>query len=168
MAILAGTKVMENEPVAAKMLKERGFGEEVGERLILAPVEALYLLEKKRISIRDGRKKLTFESLFSLLKKAENELDMKYAVYRDLRSKGYVVRTGLKYGTYFRVYDKGIRVGEGHSELLIQPVPEEMKTSVYEIVRVVRLSHSVKKKMIWAIVDTEGSVTYLKLSRIVP
>jgi len=168
MAILTGTKVMENEPAAAKMLKERGFGEEVGERLILAPVEALYLLEKKRISVLDGKKKLTFDSLFSLLKKAEKELDMKYAVYRDLRSKGYVVRTGLKYGTCFRVYDKGIRVGEGHSELLVQPVPEEMKTSVYEISGAVRLSHSVKKKMIWAIVDTEGDVTYLKLSRIVP
>jgi tRNA-intron endonuclease len=168
MAILTGTKVMENEPAAAKMLKERGFGEEVGERLILAPVEALYLLEKKRISVLDGKKRLTFESLFSSLKKAEKELDMKYAVYRDLRSKGYVVRTGLKYGTYFRVYDKGIRVGEGHSELLVQPVPEEMKTSVYEIAGAVRLSHSVKKKMIWAIVDTEGDVTYLKLSRIVP
>jgi len=168
MAILTGTKVMENEPAAAKMLKERGFGEEVGERLILAPVEALYLLEKKRISVLDGKKKLTFDSLFSSLKKAEQELDMKYAVYRDLRSKGYVVRTGLKYGTYFRVYDKGIRVGEGHSELLVQPVPEEMRTSVYEIAGAVRLSRSVKKKMIWAIVDTEGDVTYLKLSRIVP
>jgi len=168
MAILTGTKVMENEPAAAKMLKERGFGEEVGERLILAPVEALYLLEKKRISVLDGKKKLTFESLFSSLRKAEKELDMKYEVYRDLRSKGYVVRTGLKYGTYFRIYDKGIRVGEGHSEMLVQPVPEEMKTSVYEIAGAVRLSHSVKKKMIWAIVDTEGDITYLKLSRIVP
>jgi len=168
MAILIGTKVMENEPAAAKMLKERGFGEEVGERLILAPMEALYLLEKKRISVLDGKKKLTFESLFSSLKKAEKELDMKYAVYRDLRSKGYVVRTGLKYGTYFRIYDKGIRVGEGHSEMLVQPVPEEMKTSVYGIAGAVRLSHSVKKKMIWAIVDTEGDVTYIKLSRIVP
>lgn len=168
MATLTGTKVMETEPSAAKMLKERGFGEMVGERLVLAPVETLYLLEKKRISVLDGKKRLTFESLFSLLKKSEKELDMKYAVYRDLRSKGYVVRTGLKYGTYFRVYDKGIRVGEGHSELLVQPVPEEMKTSVYEIAGAVRLSHSVKKKMIWAIVDTEGDVTYLKLSRIVP
>ncbi|VVB73591.1 tRNA-splicing endonuclease [uncultured archaeon] len=168
MAIFTGNKVMENEPAAAKMLKERGFGEEVGERLLLAPVEALYLVEKKRISVLDGKKRMAFDSLFLAFKKAEKELDMKYAVYRDLRSKGYVVRTGLKYGTYFRVYDKGIRVGEGHSELLVQPVPEEMKTSVYEIAGAIRISHSVKKKMIWAIVDTEGDVTYIKLSRIVP
>lgn len=168
MAQLTGTQIMESDPKAAQMLKERGFGEMVGERLLLAPVEALYLLEKKRISVLDGKKKLTFDRLFSVLKKLEKGLDMKYSVYRDLRSKGYVVRTGLKYGTYFRTYDKGIRVGEGHSDMLVQPVPEDKQTSAYEIAGAVRLSHSVKKKMIWAIVDTEGDITYLKLSRIVP
>ena len=168
MAQLIGTKVMESDSAAANVLKERGFGEEVGGRLLLAPVEALYLLEKKRIGVLDGKKKMTFEGLFASLKRGKKELDMKYAVYRDLRSKGYVVRTGLKYGTYFRVYEKGIRVGEGHADMLVQPVAEEKKTSVYEIAGSVRLSRSVKKKMVWAIVDTEGDVTYLKLSRIVP
>ena len=168
MAQLIGTKVMEDDPEMMKILKDRGFGELIGERMLLAPVEALYLLEKKRMHVTEGRKKMSFGSLFASLRKAEKELDMKYAVYRDLRSKGYVVRTGLKYGTFFRIYEKGIRVGEGHSSALVQPAAEEWKTSIYEIVGAIRLAHSVKKKMVWAIVDTEGDVTYLKLSRIVP
>lgn len=168
MAFIVGTKIFEDDKKTIDALSERGFGDPSGSTLVLAPVEALYLSEKKKISINDGKtskKKLSFTSLMQKLKKEDKEIGMKYLVYNDLRSKGYVVRTGLKYGTHFRAYEKGVRVGEGHSHWLIQPITEEWKTSIYELAGSIRLAHSVRKKMIWAVVDSEGDITYYKLER---
>jgi tRNA-intron endonuclease len=170
MATFSGSFVSETDKKKAADIAEHGFGEMEGERLILAPVEALYLTEKRRIKVRaaGGKAASGFESLLGRFKKQDKDIDIKYAVFRDLRMKGYVARTGLKYGTYFRVYEKGIRVGEGHSAWLVQPVREGWKTDSYDFARAVRLAHSVRKKMIWAVVDTEGDVTYYKLERMVP
>ena len=173
MAFIVGTRIFEDNKKNIDTLWERGFGEASGSAMVLAPVEALYLLEKKKITLTDGGKskskgkKLSFSALMQGLKKVDKEIGLKYLVYRDLRSNGYVVRTGLKYGTHFRVYEKGVRVGEGHSHWLIQPISEEWKTSIYELAKSIRLAHSVRKKMIWAVADTEGDITYYKLERIV-
>lgn len=168
MAILLGTHVVETDSEKNKLFVERGFGELEEDYLVLAPVEALYLSEIKKLKITDKRKWLGFERLLEKFKQSDNDIDIKYLVYKDLRKKGYVVRTGLKYGTYFRAYEKGVRVGEGHAHWLIQPIREEWKTSIYEISKAIRLAHSVRKKMMWAVVDSEGDVTYYKFERIVP
>lgn len=168
MAILSGSYVIEDDKELCREFAEHGFGEAEDSYLILAPVEALYLAEKKRARITAAGKVLSFRSLLERFRKADKDIDIKYFVYRDLRRKGYTVRTGLKYGAYFRVYEKGTRVGEGHSHWLVQPVREDWKTSAYDISRAIRLAHSVRKKMMWAVVDTEGDVTYYKFERIAP
>jgi tRNA-intron endonuclease len=183
MAYIIGDKIIEDDKEQIKAFHERGFGEMHGETLLLAPVEALYLTEIKKIGITKGEKEVvkgaskkegkvqkTYDigALFNEFKKGDKEIAVKYYVYRDLRKKGYVARTGLKYGTYFRVYEKGIRVGEGHSHWLVHPIQEHQKISIYEIARAIRLAHSVRKKMLWAVVDSEGDVTYYKMERMIP
>jgi tRNA-intron endonuclease len=179
MATIVGDRIIEDDQKQILEFHERGFGEIHGGLLALAPVEAIYLTEIKKISIiKEGNEprkgaagsKKTYGviSLFTELKKHDKEIATKYYVYRDLRKRGYVVRTGLKFGTYFRVYEKGIRVGEGHSQWLVHPIQEQKQTSIYELARAVRLSHSVRKKMLWAVVDSEGDVTYYKIERIIP
>ena len=37
-----------------------------------------------------------------------------YDVYADWRSKGYVIKTGFKFGTHFRIYFPGRTAGQGH------------------------------------------------------
>jgi tRNA-intron endonuclease len=180
MAQLIGDKILEEDKEMIKAFHDRGFGDIHGNTLLLAPVEALYLTEIGKLSIPKGTSKPVSEkarkpqkthdiaSLFNELKKWDKEIAVKYYVYRDLRKKGYVARTGLKYGTYFRVYEKGIRVGEGHSHWLVHPIQEHEKTSIYEVARAIRLAHSVRKKMLWAVVDSEGDVTYYKMERMQP
>ncbi len=164
MAYLVKNRIFEDDPNLARILKERGFGKDYEGKTLLSPVEALYLLENKRIMITQNRKEMKFKELISTLGNSDNDLDLKYIVYKDLRSKGYVVRTGFKFGACFRVYEKGIRVGEGRSHMLVYPVPEEKKTSIAEIRSMIRLSHSVKKSMLFAVVDGEGEVTYIKMN----
>jgi len=177
---MIGDKIIEDDKEMIKAFHDRGFGDIHGNTLLLAPVEALYLTEIRKLSIPKGTSKAAsgkagkpqkmheIASLFNEFKKWDKEIAVKYYVYRDLRKKGYVARTGLKYGTYFRVYEKGIRVGEGHSHWLVHPIQEHEKTSIYEVARAVRLAHSVRKKMLWAVVDSEGDVTYYKMERMIP
>jgi tRNA-intron lyase len=74
------------------------------------------------------------------------------------------VKSGLKYGFRFRVYDKGIREGDDHSLWLVEPVLEVDSFKVKDIAGKNRIAHSTKKKVLFGIVDNEGAVTYLETS----
>ena len=90
---------------------------------------------------------------------------LKYLVYSDLRSRGYVVKTGLKFGAHFRVYERGKTPGEEHSLYLVHAIPEGSKLTPADLARAVRLAHSVRKRMLFAVVDDEGDITYYSLTR---
>lgn len=138
-----------------------------GGRLQLSPVEALFLLdgEKLRVIDEDSGEELSFEELSSELSEENPELLLKYRVYKDLRSRGLVVKTGLKYGAHFRVYDRGELPGSTHSPYLVHAISENEKLSPPELARAVRLAQSVRKKMIFAVMDDEGDITYYSLAR---
>ena len=45
-------------------------------------------------------------------------------VFRDLRQKGYIVKTALKFGAEFRVYEPGKKIGQDHAKWILFPVSE--------------------------------------------
>lgn len=141
-----------------------------GGRLQLAPVEALYLLDREKIRVisKEEGKRLSFEDFSSKISDIDPELMLKYLAYQDLRSRGYVVKTGLKYGAHFRVYERGERPGSDHSPYLVHAISENESMTPQDLSRAVRLAHSVRKKMIFAVVDNEGDVTYYSLTRETP
>jgi len=70
-----------------------------------------------------------------------------FDIYRDLRSRGWLVRTGFKYGAHFRVYsDRGL---EEHSRFLVHCVREDDAFSWEELSRPLRLGHSVRKRFLF-------------------
>ncbi len=161
-------KIVVWDEAQANQLYQRGaYGKPLaGGKLQLAPVEALYLLDGGKLRVVDeGGKKLNFKNLSARFTGADSEAMLKYTVYADLRSRGYVIKTGLKFGAHFRVYDRGEKPGEVHSKFLVHAVPEGVKLTPTELARAVRLAHSVRKKILWAIVDDEGDVTYYALTR---
>jgi tRNA-intron endonuclease len=167
-AYLYREKVMVWDEAQANQLYQRGmFGKPLsGGKLQLAPVEALYLLDGDKIRVIDQEtgKPLGFDELSARLAKRDPELMLKYAVYADLRSRGYIVKTGLKFGAHFRVYDRGEKPGETHSKYIVHAIPEGCKFTPAELARAVRLAHSVRKSMLFAVVDDEGDVTYYSLT----
>ncbi|KXB05974.1 hypothetical protein AKJ53_01680 [candidate division MSBL1 archaeon SCGC-AAA382F02] len=138
-----------------------------GGRLQLAPIEALFLLEKEKIHVIEekSKEKLDFDEFSSKLAEEDPKLMLKYRAYKDLRSRGLIVKTGLKYGAHFRVYERGEGPGSGHSPYLVHAISENAELTPPDLTRAVRLAHGVRKKMIFAIVDNEGDVTYYSLSR---
>jgi tRNA-intron endonuclease len=74
--------------------------------------------------------------------------DPKQRIYLDLKRRGWLVRTGFKYGANFRVYTK--RSPDEHSKLLVHHVEEGQEFTWEELSRPIRLAHSVRKKFLFA------------------
>ncbi|VVB53510.1 tRNA-splicing endonuclease [uncultured archaeon] len=163
--ILSGTKVVIAGDGAA-LLKERGFGETEGKRIVLSLIEAAYLADTDRLDVMDGDKKVSVEDLIKTGSSHEKEFHNRYLVYKDLRERGLLVKSGLKFGTDFRIYERGTSVGSGHSTKLVHVVPEEYTCSFPEMARALRLAKTVNKEMIYAIVDGESDITYYLVDRL--
>jgi len=168
---------MESKIIVEKgfdVLLERSYGKKTTQGLVLPFVEALYLVHKKKLVVKEGRKKMSFSTLFDLVKKKDKRIQEKYAVFEDLRDKGFVAKTGFKFGCDFRVYRRGVRVKKGkkeageHTKWIVYAVPEDYTCSFAELSRAVRLAHSIRAHMLWALVDNDNDVTYLEVQRLKP
>ncbi len=129
--------------------------------LVLSLLEAYYLLEKGKINIYNYRhKKINKADFLVRCKRLQKEFWIRYCVFRDLRQRGYIVKTALKFGADFRVYDRGVKPGEDHAKWVVYPVHEAAVMTWYEFSAKNRVAHSTKKRLLLAIVDEEGDVSY--------
>jgi tRNA-intron endonuclease len=169
MASITRGRVWVTEEAEAKELASRGFGEENEGKLTLSPEETLFLKEKRpSFPVADGKKEYDFDGLMKVFTKLDKEFPRKYIVFHDLRNQGYVVKTGFKFGTHYRVYGRGVKPGEAHAIWLVHVVPEDFKCDFHTFSGKVRLAQNVRKKMVYAVVDKESSITYYKIERFSP
>ncbi|MBN2112323.1 tRNA-intron lyase, partial [Candidatus Woesearchaeota archaeon] len=127
-------------------------------------LEALYLLDKGKISVQDSKKKKIKKDDF--LKKAQRKdknFWIRYCVFKDIRNRGYIIKTALKFGADFRVYDRGVKPGEDHARWIVYPVHEGTSLTWYEFSAKNRVAHSTKKRLLVGVVDEEGDVTYWEI-----
>ncbi len=79
-----------------------------------------------------------------------------YDVYEDWRLHGFVLKTGFKFGTHFRLYFPGASPSRAndewiHSKHVIHCFPRASKLLISEWARAIRVAHSVKKTFVLAI-----------------
>lgn len=132
-------------------------------QLKLSFLEALYLESVDKLEIFKGSKKLSYEQLIAKAIKSEKNFLVRLAVYKDLRDRGYVVKTALKFGADFRVYEKGIKPGEDHAKWVVFPVKESEIYTWHDFSAKNRVAHSTKKRLMIGIVDDEHDVTYYEI-----
>ncbi|MCS7111946.1 MAG: tRNA-intron lyase [Ignisphaera sp.] len=113
--------------------------------------EVLYLCNKGLISTSIGGGDVKCSELEDYANKMVNNFSLKYRVYRDLRDKGYIVRSGMKFGADFTVYELG--PGLEHAPYVVTVTSAATLLRSIDIVGLGRLSHSVKKKSVLAIVN---------------
>ncbi len=158
---LSGDRVFTCSRRAISRLHDNGgYGKVQDGKLFLSLLEAAYLIEKGRIKVTDNERELSVEELMELGRRRDDCFDVKYITYRDLRDRGYIVKSGLKFGSHFRVY-RGKT--DEHSKWLVWVVPENTKISPSDITARVRVAHGVKKAMVMAVVDEDGDVTYYEV-----
>lgn len=170
-AFLGGEKVIaESSDESREFYNQSRFGT-LGEsgKVELSLLEALFLMEKGRLIIKsDAGRKLSFESYLKKARKVEPNFWIRYCVFKDMRNRGYIVKTALKFGADFRVYDRGVKPGEDHARWIIYPVHEGDTLTWYEFAAKNRVAHSTKKRLLMGIVDDEGDVTYYEIKWIRP
>lgn len=150
----------EKKGLAREMYNKSRFGEFKEDKIQYSLVEAAYLLNKKKINITDDNKKIKFSDFVKKASKLEKNFWVRFCVFRDLRDRGYIVKTALKFGADFRVYERGIKPGEDHAKWIAYPVYESEIFNWYEFSAKNRVAHSTRKKLLIAIVDDENDVTY--------
>lgn len=161
---IMGEVISTNEAEAFTLFKKSNFGQPIGQKIQYSLSEALYLVEKGKIEVIKNKKVIAFEELFKLFKKIDSRIQLKYPVFKDLRDKGYVVKTALKFGADFRVYDKGRTPDEEHAKWIVFVEHESNKFSWQDFSSKNRVAHSTKKNLLIAILDEESDVSYYEVS----
>jgi tRNA-intron endonuclease len=167
-AYLTGEIIFSNSSEAHALYKKSSFGEPVGEKIQYSIPETLFLAEKEKAELFSRNKKISRQELMNKLRKIDKRIQIKYPVYKDLREKGYVVKTALKFGADFRVYDKGTRPGAKHARWIVFADHESSKLTWHEFSAKNRVAHSTKKNLLLAIIDDEGDITYYEVKWVKP
>ena len=130
-------------------------------RVQLSLIEALYLVDKKKLIAYDSKnREIKSEDLLKKSQKTEPNFWVRYCVYKDIRNRGYIIKTALKFGADFRIYDRGVKPGEDHARWVVFPVHESSALTWYEFAAKNRVAHSTKKRLLIGIVDSEQDVTF--------
>jgi tRNA-intron endonuclease len=162
-AHIFGEIISSNTSEAHALYKKSCFGKIVGEKIQYSLPEALFLVEKVKMEIFSRNKKLNKQELMNKLKRIDKRIQIKYPVFKDLRERGYIVKTALKFGADFRVYDKGAKPGKKHARWIVFSDHESKKLTWHEFSAKNRVAHSTKKNLLLAIVDEEGDITYYEV-----
>jgi tRNA-intron endonuclease len=160
-ASLFGTYALAHLPPGTP-LEEDWYGKRLDpERLLLRPIESIYLLRRQCLTITQDGEPMTTEQFLDAAAEKDVEIREKERVFSDLREKGYIPRTGYKFGHHYRVYSGK----KTHSEMLVHAVASGTAIPMSAVSRSVRLAHSVKKKMLFACIYNTD-IRYVEFARI--
>jgi tRNA-intron endonuclease len=160
--------ISSNSQEAFSLSKKSSFGERVGDKIQYSLSEALYLIDSGKLQIFQNTKLIQKKDLLKKLQRIDKRIELKFLVFKDLRQKGYIPKTALKFGADFRVYDKGSSPGKSHAKWLVFIENESKKLSLHEFSAKNRVAHSTKKNLLLAIVDEEGKITYYEVKWLKP
>jgi len=147
-------------------LSSRGYGVADRKELLLTFYEALYLLDKQMLEIEDEKgKPIDFQKLVQRYESVNENAWAGYLVYRDLRSRGYVVREGFGSKVDFRVYDRG-DYSKDAAKYLIISVQEGKPISIEDLTRSLTESLSLKKELVMAVINRRGETVYYSVSEL--
>lgn len=160
---LIGNLVYSNSKEAYTLIKKSYFGERKDEKVQYNLLEAFYLVKKNKMEIIQKNKIISKEELIKKFEKLDKNFMMKYLVFEDLRNKGNIVKTALKFGTDFRVYEKGKNPVTEHAKWVVSVQKSNFKINWNEFSSKNRVAHSTKKNLLIAIVDEEGGILYYEI-----
>jgi tRNA-intron endonuclease len=121
-----------------------------GKFLKLDKFETFFLVKNCGLQLI-GMKKDQLERILT----EDPDFESMYNVYEDWRMAGFVVKTGFKFGTHFRIYFPEALPGKNgewlHSKHVLHVFPREKRMIIAEWARAIRVAHGVRKTFILAI-----------------
>lgn len=163
--VLAGGEARVADRERFGELEGSGYGTREGKELLLRDYEALYLLYAKKLVLEDGAgKPVSFERLAEHAQKKAGDSWTKFVIYRDLRSRGYVVREGFGFGTDLRVYERG-DYPKKPAKYVVFALDEGIEKGMADLQKSVREMAKMGKEAIIAVIERRGEVIYYKVTR---
>lgn len=163
--LLKGGRVFVERSEEFGELEQVGYGEREGKKLVLKDYEALYLLHTSRLRLKDERgEEISFDGLAEASQLRSRESWTKFIIYRDLRTRGYVVKEGFGFGTDLRVYERG-DFPDKAAKFVVFALDEGTKKKVEELSESVRQIVKMGKEAIVAVIERRGEVIYYRVGR---
>ena len=159
-----GVRIDEKSSIDA--LSQRGYGTAENNVFTLAFYEALYLVDKELLEVKDEKgKEVNFQALLQSYEKTDPNAWVNYLVYRDLRSRGYVVREGFGAGIDFRIYERGA-YGKDTASYLVLGTQEGKPLPINNLAATLQQCQSQKKELILAVMNRRGEIVYYSVSQL--
>ena len=137
-----------NSQNAVTLAKNKKFGEYRQGKVIYSKYESLYLVETGKAEFAKKNPKIK--------KDEENN----YLIFKDLRKKGYVVKTGVKFGAEFRIYENS---KTSHARWLVYIAEDKNKINLKDFIAKNRIAHSTGKKLLLAVIDSQQDISYYEI-----
>ncbi len=132
----------------------------------LSLLEGLYLVEIGVLEVYSSGKMVSIEELREIARSFDPNFDRRFEVYKDLKLRNFVVKTGFKFGSDFRVYERVESVEDlPHSKFLVTIV-DDRKLPMFEIARAVRLAQNVRKRQLFVYKNSNGKNKFILIERI--
>ncbi len=147
-------------------LSSRGYGTLENEAFTLSFYEALYLLDKGMLEVKDSEEKtVDFQALLHCYEAQNENAWVNYLVYRDLRSRGYVVREGFGAAIDFRMYERGT-YGKDTASYLVLSTQEGKPLPVDDLAMALQQVQSQKKELVVAVMNRRGEIVYYSVGEL--
>ena len=154
---ISGETIFSSSQKAFSIQDSKDLGEK-SSKITYSEFEAFYLIETNQAEIIKNNKTLSEEQILKLFSKKDKLFSIKYPVFKALRKKGYIVKTGSKFGAEFRVYDP--KLTTKHAKWLVFPVKQSNNINTKELISKSRIAHSTAKKLLLALVENNDVLFY--------
>ncbi len=145
---------------AIELFRKYGAGIEENTKIKIHPLEALYFLERGKLTLENE----TFDSLFAKAKNEDTLAEEKYIILKHLRQNGYILRLSFTNEQWMRIYRKGFRPGEDRTQYLLKIVRYNWHPKLEELIDDMKKAAEVRKELVYAIVQKEKP-TFFKIAR---
>jgi tRNA-intron endonuclease len=113
----------------------------------------------------DKNTMVDFQTILHFYQKTDENAWINYLVYRDLRSRGYVVREGFGIGTEFRVYERGT-YGKDSASYLVLGTQEGKPLDINTLSTILQQCQNQKKDLVIAVMNRRGEIVYYAVSQL--
>nr|MDO8085069.1 hypothetical protein [Candidatus Sigynarchaeum springense] len=105
------------------------------------------------------------EALFKHFQEHLPDFWEKYVVYRDLKTRGYIVRRGIKDISHFRVYKKGVKKGDEPAKFIYFGIFEGKPVPLAKLHEISDYAMNNRQDLILAVVDRQMDITYYNVKK---
>jgi tRNA-intron endonuclease len=146
-------------------LEQKGYGEIQNEKLFLKQFETLYLLFTHKLILKKNKNQINFDTYMNICQKTNSKILTKFLIFRDLKTRGYVVKDGFGFGSDFRVYERG-HFGEKGAKFLVFGLNEGEQEKMNALQKKIDEITQMGKEPIIAVIERRGEVIYYKINKI--